>query len=55
MWTVTKVIIVLKAANETISESFRQYLSNILRKLSMKKPQRGAILGTVHLLQKVLM
>jgi hypothetical protein len=39
-------------ATETISISFRQYLSNISGKLSIKKPQIGAMLGTVHYYRK---
>ena len=35
-------------ATETISVSFRQYLSNMSGKLSIKNPQIGAMLGTVH-------
>ena len=35
-------------ATETISVSFRKYLSNICGKLSIKKPQIGAIPRTVH-------
>jgi hypothetical protein len=41
----------------TISKSFRKYLSNISRKYKIKELQKKkmAILGTVHILQEVLM
>jgi hypothetical protein len=38
----------------TISRSFRKYLSNIPGKLGIKELQKTAILGTAHILQKVL-
>jgi hypothetical protein len=39
----------------TISKSFRKYLSNITGKHEIKELQKTAILGTAHILQKVLM
>ena len=40
---------------ETISEPFRKYVSNIPGKHEVKELQKTAILGTAHILQKVLM
>jgi len=55
MWNVkAKAIPVITGANGTISESFRQYPSNIPGKHEIKDLQKTAILGTVHILQKVL-
>ena len=42
-------------ATGTISNSLRQYLSNILGKKEIKALQKATILGTAHILQKVLM
>jgi hypothetical protein len=39
----------------TVSKSFRKYLSNISEKYKIKELQKTAILGTVHILQEVLM
>ena len=56
MWNVkTKVIPVIIGATETISESFRKYVSNIPGKHEVKEVQKTAILGTAHILRKVLM
>ena len=56
MWNVkTKVIPVIIGATETISESFRKYVSNIPGKHEVKELQKTAILGTAHTLRKVLM
>jgi len=56
MWKVkTKVIPVIIGATGTISKSFRKYVSNIPGKHEVKEPQKTAILGTVHILRKVLM
>ena len=53
MWNVkTKVII---WATGTISKSFRKYVSNIPGKNEVKELHKTAILGTVHILRKVLM
>jgi len=55
MWNVkTKVIPVITGATGTISKSFRKYFSNILRKHEVKELQKTAILGTAHILRKVL-
>ena len=56
VWNVkTNVISVILGATGTISKSFRKYLSNVPGKNKTKKPQKTAILGTAHILQKVLM
>jgi len=56
MWNVkTKVIPVIIGATGTISKSFRKYVSNIAGKHEVKKLQKTAILGTAHVLRKVLM
>jgi hypothetical protein len=55
MWSVkTKVIPVIIGATGTISKSFRKYLSNIPGNHEVKKLQKTAILGTAHILRKVL-
>ena len=56
MWNVkTKVIPVITVATGTISKSFRKYVSNIPGKHKVKELQKTAILGTAHVLRKVLM
>jgi hypothetical protein len=50
--TVKPVII---GATGTISKSLRQYLSNASGKHKIKEIQNTALLGTVHILWKVLM
>ena len=42
-------------ATGTISKSFRKYLSNIPGKHEIDELQKTAILGTAHIIQKVLM
>jgi len=55
MWNViTKVIPVIVGATGTISKSFRKYMSNIPGKHEVKEHQKTAILGTAHILRKVL-
>jgi hypothetical protein len=44
-----------KGATGTISKSFKQYLSNTPGKQEFKELQKPAILGTAHILRKVLM
>ena len=51
----TKLIPVIIRENGTISKSFRKYLSNILVEHEIKELQETAILGTAHILRKVLM
>jgi len=56
MWNVkTKVIPVIIGATGTISKSFRKYVSNIPGNHEIKELQKTAILGTAHILRKVLM
>jgi hypothetical protein len=49
------MIPVIIDATGTISKSFRKYLSNITGKHEIRKVQKTAILGTAHIIQKVLM
>jgi len=56
MWNVkTKVMPVIIGATGTISKSFRKYVSNIPGKHEVKELQKTDILGTAHILRKVLM
>ena len=56
IWNVkANVIPVIKGAAGTISKSLRQYLSHIPGKHEIKELQKTAILGTAHVLRKVLM
>ena len=56
MWNVkTKVIPVIVEATGTISKTFRKYVSNIPGNHEVKELQKTAILGTAHILRKVLM
>jgi len=56
MWNVkTKMIRVKTGATGTISKSFRKYVSNIQGRHEVKELQKTAILGTAHILRKVLM
>ena len=55
MWKVkTRVIPVIIGATGTISKSFRTYISNIPGNHEVKELQKTAILGTEHILRKVL-
>ena len=52
------IIIIIPAiigATGTISKTFRKYVSNIPGNHEVKKLQKTAILGTAHILRKVLM
>ena len=56
MWNVKiKVIPVVIGAAGTISKSCRKYVSNIPGNHEVKELQKTAILGTAHILRKVLM
>ena len=56
MWNVkTKAKAVIIGVTGTISKSFRKYVSNIPGKHEVKELQKTAILGTAHILRKVLM
>jgi len=51
IWNVNmQVLPVIIGANETISKSFRKYMSNILGKPEIKELQGTAILKTSHIL-----
>jgi hypothetical protein len=57
MWNVkTKAIpvIIIVGATGTISKSFRKYVSNIPGNREVKELQKTAILGTAHMLRKLL-
>jgi len=55
MWNVkTKVIPVIRGATGTISESLRQYLSNIRGKHKIEELQKTAVMSNAHILLKVL-
>jgi hypothetical protein len=56
MWNVkTRVIPVIIGATETISKSFRKHVSTIPGNYDVRQLQKTAILGTAHILRKVLM
>jgi hypothetical protein len=56
MWNVkTMVITVIIGATGTISKSFRKYVSTILGNHEVEELQKTAVLGTAHILRKVLM
>ena len=55
MWNVkTKVIPVKIGATGTILKAFRKYVSNIPGNHEVEELQKTAILGTAHILRKVL-
>jgi len=49
-----KVIPVIIGSTGTISEAYRQYRSHVLGKHEIEELQQTAILGTAHVLRKVL-
>jgi hypothetical protein len=49
------IIIIIIGATETISKSFRKYVSTIPGNHGVRELQKTAILGTAHILRKVLM
>jgi hypothetical protein len=56
MWNVkTRVIPVIIGATGTISKSFRKYVSTIPGNHELRNCKKTAILGTAHILRKVLM
>ena len=56
MWNVkTKVIPVIIGATGTISKSLRKYVNNVPGIREVNELQKTAILGTAHILPKVLM
>jgi hypothetical protein len=55
-WNVkTRVIPLIIGATGTISKSFRKYMSTIPINHKVKELQKTAILGTAHILRKVLL
>ena len=48
------MMMIIIGAPGTISKSFRKYVSNIPGKHEVKELQKTAILGTAHILRKVL-
>ena len=55
MWNVkANVIPIMTGATGTIPESLRQYLSNVPGEHGIKELQKPTILGTAHILRKVL-
>ena len=55
MWKVkTRVTPVIIGTTGTISKSLRKYISNIPGNHKVKELQKTAILGTAHILWKVL-
>ena len=55
MWKVkSRVISVIIGATGTISKSFRKYINNIPGNHEVQELQTTAILGTAHILRKVL-
>jgi len=56
MWNVkAKVIQAIIGTTGTVSKSFRKYVSNIPGNHEVKELQKTAILGTAHIVRKVLM
>jgi len=56
MWNIkTRVIPVISGATGTISKSFRKHVSKIPGHHDVKELQKTAILGTAHIIRKVLM
>jgi hypothetical protein len=56
MWNVkTRVLPVIIGATGTISKSFRKYVNNIAGNHEVRELQKTAILGSAHILRKVLM
>jgi len=49
------MIPVIIGATGTISKSFRKYMNNIPGKHEVKELQKAVMLGTAHILRKVLM
>jgi hypothetical protein len=56
MWNVkTRVMPVIIGATGTVSKAFRKYVSDILGKHDVRELRKTAIMGTAHVLRKVLM
>ena len=55
MWNIkTRMVPVIIGASGTISKSFRKYVSDTPGNHDVKELQKTAILGTAHILRKVL-
>jgi hypothetical protein len=55
MWNIkARVIPVIIGATGTVSKSFRKYVSSIPGNHEFRQLQKTAILGTAHILRKVL-
>ena len=54
MMIIIIIIIIIIGATGTISKSFRKYVSDIPGNHDVKELQKTAILGTAHILRKVL-
>jgi hypothetical protein len=55
-WNVkTRMIPVIRRATGTISKSLRKYVSTVPGNHEVKELQKTSILGTAHILRKVLM
>jgi hypothetical protein len=55
MWNVkTRLKPVIIGATGTISKSFRKYVRNVPGNREVRELQKAAILGTAHILRKVL-
>jgi hypothetical protein len=52
---ISRAIPVIIGATGTISKSFRKYVSTISGNHDVRELQKNAILGTAHILRKVLM
>ena len=48
------IIVIIIGVTGTISKTFRKYMSNIPGNHEVKELQKTAILGTAHILRKVL-
>ena len=48
------MIALIIGATGTVSKTFRKYVSNVPRNHEVKELQEVAILGTAHILRKVL-
>jgi hypothetical protein len=48
------IIIIIIGKSGTISKSFRKYVSGIPENYEVRELQKRAILGTAHILRKVL-
>jgi hypothetical protein len=54
VWNVKTKVIPVIGATGTISKSFKKYVSNTPGNHEVKEVQKTAILGTAHILRKLL-